>query len=573
MKRNIFLRIFALVATLVVLMFAIGISCMHNVGKSMTRERLVAECELILSVLKDWDDIENLESYYRKNSYRITVVNKQGDVLYDSAPDKEIGEYENHLNREEIKGALEGKEVVVERNSDTFSSKMSYYAKKTTLEDGTDIVLRLAIRTNEVGQYVSATMPFLVISLVLAIVFSIWYARKISGDVSEKVTQVGNSLKSLNDGEYQPIKVDSREPELFSVYTEINQLNSYVHRKIINEERESRKLSEVLDNVSQGIIALNQINEIVFVNNSALTIFNGNGEYTGRKLFQLIESRDLESKINTPAGEIYNFEYLLEQRILAVSVKHVQEPTLRGIVSKIVVITDITNERSIVKQKSDFFANASHELKTPITVMQGLTELLLSKETIDDGSKKQIERIHKESIRMASLIADMLKLSRLEKSENDTDEIAVPIDLRNVVDEVVSELTNQIAQKNITTKVEGSGRIVADPKKIYELVTNLCTNAVNYNKEDGSIEISIESTEKQTLLQVKDTGIGIAKEHIPRLCERFYRVDKSRSKKTGGTGLGLAIVKHICAYYSAELSIESDVGVGTTVVVAFPIAK
>ena len=170
---------------------------------------------------------------------------------------------------------------------------------------------------------------------------------------------------------------------------------------------------------------------------------------------------------------------------------------------------------------------------------------------------------------MGSLIGDMLKLSKLERAETVEDMVLTTVDLRLVCDEVICELSNEMSQKNISYRISGNGAVVADPKKIFELVANLCTNAVNYNKENGSIEITIADTEKQTLLRVKDTGIGIEKEHIPRLCERFYRVDKSRSKKTGGTGLGLAIVKHICALYDAELSIESEINVGTTVSVGF----
>ena len=220
------------------------------------------------------------------------------------------------------------------------------------------------------------------------------------------------------------------------------------------------------------------------------------------------------------------------------------------------------------KQKSDFFANASHELKTPVAVMQGLSEILLTKETLDDGSKKQVDRIHKESLRLASLISDMLKLSKLENGE-ETELVLADVNLRETVEEVLAELSTKLVEKNITATVTGNATVVADSKKIFELVENLCSNAINYNKDNGKITVSIVEETDGVELKVSDTGIGIEKENIPRLCERFYRVDKSRSKKTGGTGLGLAIVKHICALYDADLSIESDVGIGTTITVVF----
>lgn len=167
---------------------------------------------------------------------------------------------------------------------------------------------------------------------------------------------------------------------------------------------------------------------------------------------------------------------------------------------------------------------------------------------------------------MSSLISDMLKLSKLERGE---EEELVEVELKEIASEVVAELSEECRAKNLSVEVIGSGKVLADPKKIFELIQNLCSNAVNYNKQDGSIKITIAEKNSSVLLEVADSGIGIEKEHIPRLCERFYRVDKSRSKKTGGTGLGLAIVKHICALYGAELSIDSELDRGTCVTVIF----
>ena len=162
----------------------------------------------------------------------------------------------------------------------------------------------------------------------------------------------------------------------------------------------------------------------------------------------------------------------------------------------------------------------------------------------------------------------MLKLSKLENGE-ETELILADVNLREIAEEVLAELSSKLAEKNITATITGNATVVADSKKIFELVENLCSNAINYNKDNGKIMVSIVEETDVVELKVSDTGIGIEKENIPRLCERFYRVDKSRSKKTGGTGLGLAIVKHICALYNAELSIESDVGIGTTITVVF----
>ena len=562
MRKHTFIKIFSLALSLVLLIFVAGIICIHQIGTKMTHERLVNECKIVKRILSDEIEIENLTEYYRENPYRITVIKENGDVWYDSEPGN--NSFENHSDREEFQNADFESGTVVERNSQTFGSRMFYYAEKVLLKDNTTIVVRLAIRSNEVGEYVLASIPFLLAALIIAIVFSMLFSKKISADVSKKVTLVGESLKSLNNGVYTPLEVNASELELCSVYEEINELNRSVHNRILSEKRESRKLSEVLDNISQGIIALNQEGKIVFANNNAISCFSGSGSYEGRMLSDLISNSEILEKKAKSVDKNVSFEQKIENKEYLITIKNIYDSALTGVVSDIVIVTDITNEKNMVKQKSDFFANASHELKTPITVMQGLTEILMAKEGLDESSAKHIERIHKESLRMGSLIGDMLKLSKLERAETVEDMVLTTVDLRLVCDEVICELSNEMSQKNISYRISGNGAVVADPKKIFELVANLCTNAVNYNKEN-----TIADTEKQTLLRVKDTGIGIEKEHIPRLCERFYRVDKSRSKKTGGTGLGLAIVKHICALYDAELSIESEINVGTTVSVGF----
>ena len=170
-------------------------------------------------------------------------------------------------------------------------------------------------------------------------------------------------------------------------------------------------------------------------------------------------------------------------------------------------------------------------------------------------------------MRLSELISDILKLSRLENLQGDDTAVSVPME--RIANEVISELSESIKAKNITTVISGNASVLADEKRMFALMQNLLSNAVNYNKEGGLIEVNLEETDRSSVICIKDTGIGISEENIPHLCERFYRVDKSRSKITGGTGLGLAIVKHICALYGGEISIKSELDVGTEVTVVF----
>ncbi len=456
MKRKIFLRILGITSLSLALFFFAGVLIMYANGRKVLRERLTVETNLVAELLDSSSEYSVFEEYYNNDELRVTIISPTtGEVLYES--DARVSIDEKHLDREEVKNALEGNPKTVSRYSKTFGCEMTYYALKDTLSDGTEIVVRLAVRSSEFSSYFLPAIPFFVISLGIAIVIASLLANKISKSMSEKITKVGDSLRSLNAGLYEPLETDESEPEFYSVFQEINELNESTHVHIVREEE-------------------------------------------------------------------------------------------------------------IIRQKSDFFANASHELKTPITVMRGLTEILLEKDTLDEQERKQIARIHKESLRMTSLISDMLKLSKLEHHEA---EERTEVDLGEIVAEVLAELGESTKEKNLTLSHSGNCKVWAEPKKMFELVQNLCSNAVNYNKENGWVRVTLLETEQACLLTVEDGGIGIEKEHIPRLCERFYRVDKSRSKKTGGTGLGLAIVKHICALYKAELAIESEIGQGTRVTVAF----
>lgn len=565
MKRKIFCRFFAVTLVSVLLMFAFGVVAVNLNTKSTVRERLAEETELAATLLNESSDFALFSRYETTNELRITVLDLNGNVLYESDTHAEL---ENHADREEIKNALAGTPATVERYSDTFQCEMTYYATKTALDDGSEVILRLAVRSSRITSYITVAIPLLIAVLIASLIISFVISGVFSRSVSSKVTEIGSSLKSLNEGKYVPIKTDMSEQELFAVLNEINELNSNIHSHIRIAEQEKSKLNTVLDNVSQSILAVDANRKIVFANKSAFTLFCGTPRDIGCDLVYLIEKLELYEKIVEHIEEDYAFTCSYDEKELSVAIVKITDDAISDDISAILIVTDITKEKLIEKQKSDFFANASHELKTPITVMQGLSEVLLNKESIDESSKKQIARIYKESMRLGSLIADMLKLSKLEGGDV-RKKSASEVDLSAVANEAVGEWNEEIERKQVSVQVTGSGKVFADPDMMYELIGNLLSNAVKYNRNGGNISIAISETEQTVYLKVQDSGIGIEKEHLPRLCERFYRVDKSHSKRIGGTGLGLAIVKHICAVYNAKLTIESEFGLGTTVTVAF----
>ena len=565
MKKKIFYRFFAVTLVAVLLMFASGIVAVNLNTKNVVNERLKEETELAATLMNDSGDFSRFDGYKNDPDLRISIFDINGNVLYESDTTAEL---ENHANREEIINAIAGNPTTVERYSDTFKCDMTYYAVKTSLSDGSDVVLRLAVRSSHITAYITSLIPLLIVVLALSLIISFVLSNLLSKSVSTKVTEIGDSLKSLNSGEYTPIKTDMSEPELFGVLNQINELNANIHNSIRVANRERVKLNTVLDNVSQSIVALDSTKRIIFANKSAFKMFNGTHRDIGRDLIFLIENLEIYENITSHLQENHAFTCKYNELTLSVVISKVTDDAISDEISAIIIITDITQEKLIQKQKSDFFANASHELKTPITVMQGFAEVLMNKDDMDDVSKKQLGRIYKECLRLGSLISDMLMLSKIEGGDIPK-RTPSEIKLEDLAKEVLDGLSEKAQSRNITATIDGGATITADQTMIFELIENLVSNAIKYNKDGGSITVSIEDSEDGATLKVKDTGIGIEKEHLPRLCERFYRVDKSHSKRIGGTGLGLAIVKHICAISDADLSIESDFGIGTTVTVIF----
>lgn len=566
MKKKIVIRFFAITLAAVLLMFIFGLVAVNMNSKNVVGERLKEETELAAILLDEEGDFSLFEKYKGNKEFRITVFDTDGNVLYESDTTAEL---DNHADREEIQNALSGNPKTVERYSETFKCDMTYYATKTTLNDGTEIILRLAVRSSDVSSYITSLLPLMIVVLFVALILSFVLSNVLSNSVSKRITEVGDSLKSLNEGQYEPIKTDMSEPELYAVLNQINELNANIHSHMRAVDAERVKLSAVLANVSQGIIALDKSRCIVFANKSAMATFRGWRKDVGRDLVYFIKNIEVTDKIARHLHEDYSFTFHYEGKELSFVMTHVTDEAISDTIETILIVTDITKEKLIEKQKSDFFANASHELKTPITVLQGFSEVLMNKEGMDETSKKQLARIHKESIRLGSLISDMLMLSKIESGDQ-PEKAYTEVSLQELAVEVLNELDEEMKKRGITATITGEGKVVADQNMIFELIENLVSNAVKYNKDGGTVTVAITDASEGVCLQVKDTGIGIEKEHLPRLCERFYRVDKSHSKRIGGTGLGLAIVKHICAIYNADLSIESEFGEGTTLTVVFP---
>lgn len=567
MKKKIFLTVALLGIAVSLLVFAAGLLAVSMSSKNTVRDRLTAETKLACALIRDRDDVELLKKFDGSNVYRITVIGETGDVLLETDVREQM---ENHLSREEVAAAMKDCPKVVERYSSSAHKKMFYYAEKITLSDGETIVVRLSLPTGIVGGYVELILPVFVVLLLIVIGMSFESSGRIASSVTKKFECVSESVKSLSDGDYKPIEADSRDPELYSVMCGINGLNADIARHLEREESDRRKFEIVLENMDRGVAALDNDDNVVFANKSAATLLGG-AIRKGENAVYLVGDASVYEKIIKNSGKNAAFECEILGKELLVAMKSIDDELLKKEISTIIMVSDVTAEKSAARQKSEFFANASHELKTPVTAIMGLSELLLQKDDLGESVRKKIATVYSESVRMSELIADMLRLSDVERG--DKPQISTDVDLRKIADDVVSVLGVKAEQKHVSLFAEGTAFAKIDKTDARELIENLASNAINYNKENGEAKIMLSEEDGKAAIAVSDTGIGIEQQHIPHLCERFYRVDKSRSRGSGGTGLGLAIVKHICMRYGATLKIESTFGQGTTVTITFPEAS
>ncbi len=504
--------------------------------------------------------------YYKNNGsitendedLRITVIASDGRVLFDSE-NIDVDGADNHLDREEILSAINGTDKVVTRKSQTMNVDLMYYAQKVDVGE-TYVFIRVALPVSSVNTFVIKSIPSTLFVLFFALMAEFIVSVLLSMWAVKPLSSVKAGLQSLNSGSFKHIMPTENDANLNAMLVDINDLGDKIQSLISDLEKERNKLDFILNHVTNGVVAFNGAGDVILANHIALSIFNVRESIVGKNYCSLTDNGDILGALAKCVGgeKSFVFETEFSGRNYLLNLKRTEDEML------ILVVADITERKKSEQTRSEFFANASHELKTPLTSLRGFNELALMKES-DATVKEYLLRTEKDAARMLALINDMLNLSLLEHTEVEGVE---RVDLENIASEIVDELKPTITEKKLSVKLSGNGRIEANRNDIYTLQKNIIENAVRYTETGGEISVLIKDNNGVTFT-VKDNGIGIDEKHHQRIFERFYRVDKSRSRQSGGTGLGLAIVKHIAERYGARLSLSSKVGVGTTVTVTF----
>ncbi|MET3644843.1 sensor histidine kinase [Streptococcus gallinaceus] len=521
---------------------------LYNYFSQIQREQLRTQTALAAQgiAFEGKDFFENLKT----SSVRITWVDNSGQVLYDTQSNAKS--MPNHANREEIKEALKDGYSESTRWSSTLTEKSIYAAQR--LPNGT--VVRLSVAQQTIFVLLLGMVSPILFIVLLSVGLSVFIARYIS----KKVSQPLNNL----DLEH-PLSNDSYE-EITPLLRRIDSHQSEIRQQKSMLQRQQKEFDTIIAKIKESMVLLDDQARIVSINAEARRLFHVEGEWQGRLMLEISRDLTLTSLIDQGlAGKKREGVIAIEQSQYKVLVRPTKDgATVTGLV---ILLFDVTDQLHLEELQREFTANVSHELKTPLHVISGYSELLANGMVPSEEVPKFATKIHTESDRLVKLVEDIINLSQLdEQYEFPMEEV----NLYQLTESVIEDLQLKAQKKDVSLVLKGEDALLrGNPVLLHSLVYNLCDNAIIYNKEHGSVEVTVANLPHEISLTVADTGIGIASDDQERIFERFYRVDKSRSKVVGGTGLGLSIVKKALAFHNGRLNLSSSIGKGTIMAVLF----
>ena len=506
------------------------------------------------TLLKEGYKKEDLSVYkFKGESVRFTVVNKNGDVLFDN----EKSDLGNHSNREEIIEAFKNGTGNSVRFSETLGLNMVYYA--TRIND--DIVIRSSVPINDIEVFTSGTLKYCVAIIIMVLVLSLALAVKLVRIIVHPIKELEEVTAKIASGNLNKRAVIYNYDEIGFLAQTFNNMADQLEMKINDSLDKQNKLEAILESMESGVIALDNNERIILINPYSRKLFDLKEDIIGKKISDCIMDYDLINFIRV-LPDINSKEIKLLHPIER-EIKVKKAPIIsqaKNPMGIVITVQDITDIRRLENMRSEFVANVSHELKTPLTSIKGFSETL---RYVEDNSTKNkfLNIIDKEAERLTNLINDILILSNIESLSRMENEEFKP---NEVIENIIYIVGKQAEKKQVKISfiTDFYGKLKGSKDKFYQLALNLIENAIKYSNENGNVKIILTSDNENFIFKVIDDGIGIPKNDIPRVFERFYRVDKSRS--TRGTGLGLAIVKHIVKLFNGDINIESTEEVGST---------
>ena len=551
MSKRIFKAMMAVTLTTLLVCMALFIAILFPYFETQLSDELRNELEYLAPNVER-DGLGYLERL-GDGQNRLTLIDADGTVLFDS--DADPAQMENHADRPEVIQAIAEGAGESSRYSETLTEKTINCA--ILLENGQ--VLRISsTQYSSMALLVSLT-PSLLLVLIFAALVAVSIAYKLSQRLTRPLNEIDLKHPQVNQAPYDELKPLLRR---------LHHQNRQIREQIQQLQAQKRQFTAITDNMREGFLVLDADGLVLSYNSSATRLLQPEKPLDGHNIRELTDEPDfLESLHGAQEGEHVESLVPLHGRICQLFANPVyQESTLTGIV---LVLLDVTEQQEREGLRREFSANVSHELKTPLTSIAGIAEIMKSGMIAPADVPHFAGKIYDESQRLIQLVRDIIRISQLD--ENNIHDTPVPVELKKCAARNLSLLESAADAADVTLLLEGEEAVIqAVPAILDEMVYNLCENAVKYNKSGGSVTVTVHSDAAHVTLEVADTGIGIAPEHHSRVFERFYRVDKSHSKEIGGTGLGLSIVKHGAAFHHAQVELESALDKGTTVRIIFP---
>ncbi|MCG2704828.1 MAG: cell wall metabolism sensor histidine kinase WalK [Candidatus Omnitrophica bacterium] len=545
---------------------------LHNIQTSLVTQAQLIETQIPPGSIKN-EDIASLEALVKnlsaKTKCRITIINIRGKVLADSEQSlQEIPAMENHLYRPEVKIALSGTIGIDTRYSSTLGIDMLYVA--LPLKEGAEILgtIRLALPLLSVEKTLSSIRKIVILGLLFAVFLAFILGTLLAAGTIKPINRMIQISRKYSEGDFSRRIIQSSKDEMGQLANTLNKMAQDIEDKIKEIKAQNQKLAAIFNSMIEGIIVVDKSSHIISINPTIEKIFGvSKEEVLGNIFLESIRNNDISEVINSVLKES---ESISKEINLLLPVRKTFEVSAAPIFDNdtvngcLVVIHDITEIRRLETIRSDFVANVSHELKTPLTSIKGFIETLLEGALDDkENNRSFLKIIQDHAERLDKLVNDLLSLAHLESKEIALEKKS--FDLRKQVDEIIASFKTQLKKKDMELKndLPSGFMITADKDKVEQVFTNLIDNAIKFNKEKGLIKIYGQTVNGRVKITVEDSGIGIPGKDVPRIFERFYRVDKARSRELGGTGLGLSIVKHIVELHNGTVGVESVEGLGS----------
>ena len=556
MIKKIFRSALMIAAAVLLSSLVIILGCLYDYFGTVQASQLKDELRLAAYAVEESGQtyLERLTArdcrYTWTPEYRLTWIGSDGSVLFDT--DESAENISNHGDRMEVREAFAKGESSCVRYSDTWSETTLYYAK--ALNDGT--VLRISTRQVTVPALLLTMLQPILLVGVLAVILS----AVLAGRMAKRIVRPLNSLDLDH-----PLENDTYE-ELSPLLRRIQQQRRQINAQMQELRARTDEFEQITGSMKEGLVVLNQKGTILSINPAAQTLFHTDRSCVQKDFVTVDRGHELSQAILT-ALENGHSTVRIEQngREIEFDISRIESDS--AVIGTVLLAFDVTEQALAERSRREFTANVSHELKTPLQSIMGSAELLESGLVRQEDVPQFTGTIRKESARLVALVEDIIHLSQLDEGAVLEWEL---VDLLKTAKDAASVLYDKTREKGIRLSIAGeSAQVNGVRGLLYEMIYNLCDNAIKYNVKDGSVEITVSKAELGAVVTVRDTGIGIPPEYQSRVFERFFRVDKSRSKASGGTGLGLSIVKHIAQYHNAKITLQSELSVGTTVIVTF----